>query len=125
MAAPKGGNKGSFKKGQTTNPKGRPALPEVIKEMTRETKPDIIAAYYKFSRMTKAEEAALDQSSLTLLELGIKKALDTFAKTGRTDQVRHIWAECHGKPKESIDVTMPGAKRIIIENAGSGNNQTS
>ena len=124
MAAPKGGNKGSFKKGQVNNPKGRPALPEEIKEISRQTKPEIIAAYWKFSRMTKSELSATESGSLTLLELGVKKVMENFSRNGKTDQIRHLWAECHGKPKESLDVNMPGAKRIIIENAGSGTDQT-
>jgi hypothetical protein len=90
-----------FKKGQSGNPGGRPALPDEIKAITRETKPQIIEAYYKLATMPFSDFKSY--KPITAIEAGIQKCLKKFSTSGKTDQIRHIWAECHGKPKETID----------------------
>lgn len=104
--------KTAFKKGQSGNPGGRPALPEEIKKITRETKPQIIAAYYKLAVMPV--DAFREYQPDTMIEAGIKKCIREFAKTGKADQIRHVWAECHGKPKETIDLFTPEGIDITI-----------
>jgi hypothetical protein len=114
-------NKGSFQKGNPGG--GRKRLPEDIRAISNSTKPQIITAYWKIASLPL--DAVTKYKPDNILEAGILRCLAEFAKSGKTDQIRHLWAECHGKPKESLDVNMPGAKRIIIENAGSGTDQTS
>ncbi len=99
MPAPKGGNSGSFKKGNKSG--GRPPLPAHIKEIIRGTKPQIIEAYWKIANMPL--DKIKDYKPQNLLEAGTLKCLMEFAKTGKTDYIYRLWAECHGRPKESID----------------------
>jgi hypothetical protein len=105
-------NKGRFIKGAKGNPKGKPPLPDVIKDMTRETKPAIIEAYYKISNLSP--EKVDDYKPKTMLEKGILKTVKEFTRNGKTDQIRHIWAECHGKPKETQEHTGKIEKHITV-----------
>ena len=104
--------KGRFAKGSNGSSPGRPKLPDVIKDMTRETKPAIIEAYYKISNLSP--EKADHYHPKTLLEKGILKTVKEFAQKGKTDQIRHIWAECHGKPKETQEHTGKIEKNITV-----------
>jgi len=118
MPAPKGGNKGSFKKGNGGG--GRKPLPPEVREISNATKPAIIEAYWKISNLPVSEIQAFKPA--TLLEAGILRCLAAFAKDGKTDQISRIWAECHGKPKESIDLNQTGdmSVKVTIESAGTG-----
>lgn len=111
MANKNPNKKTRFKDGNKGGP-GRTPLPEAIREISNHTKTDIINAYYRCSQMGLKEAA--QYQPITLLEAGIMKCFADFIHTGKTDQIRHIWAECHGKPKESVDVNMPGVKRFEI-----------
>lgn len=82
---------------------GRPQLPDEIKSITRDTKPQVIAAYWKISNLTPAQ--ADKYKPTNYIESGILKTLKEFARTGKTDNIRHLWAECHGKPRESVDIS--------------------
>ena len=97
-----------FKKGEG----GKKPLPEVIRQKSAETKPQIIDAYHTIAQLTPEEKNTYQPR--TLIEEGILKCVKDFTKTGKTTEIRHIWAECHGKPKESVDVNMPGVKRFEI-----------
>ena len=102
-------NPNPLNKFQPGNPGGgRPKLPEEIKEIRSSTKIDILCGYYKIAQMTL--EQAKEYKPENLLEAGIMKCFSDFIHTGKTDQIRHVWAECHGKPKESIDITTDGEK---------------
>jgi hypothetical protein len=109
-----------FQKGNQLG--GRKPLPADIRAISNATKPQIIEAYWNIASLQI--DAITKYKPKNILEAGILRCFVEFTKNGKTDQICRIWAECHGKPKESIDVTMPGAKRIIIENAGSGTDQT-
>lgn len=112
MPAPKGGNKGSFKNGNGGG--GRKPLPPEVREISNATKPAIIEAYWKISNLPVSEIQAFKPA--TLLEAGILRCLAAFAKDGKTDQISRIWAECHGRPKESIDLNQTGHVVIHIDN---------
>jgi len=107
-------HKGQFKAGKSGNPGGKKPLPEDIKIIANSTKPAIITAYHKLSNMRVSEADKYEPANL--LESGIKTCLQDFSKTGKTDQVRHIWAECHGKPKETSEITVPEGIQIVFSN---------
>jgi hypothetical protein len=109
----------SFKKGNVPISPGRPKLPEEIKAISRETKPHIIAAYYKLSTMPI--EDVKQYVPENMIEAGIARCLADFATSGRTDHIRHIWAECHGKPVESVDANISLDKIIIRRIKADGN----
>lgn len=104
-------NQTSFKPGHQMG--GRPALPPVIKEISRETKPHIIAAYWKLANLPV--DKAVKYKPANMIEAGIRTCLVAFKETGKTDQIRHIWAECHGKPVESVDIQGNLETKIEIE----------
>jgi hypothetical protein len=106
----------SFKPGQCGNPNGRPKLPPEVREIKLHTKADIIQAYYKISMMPEKE--AKEYIAATVLEAGILKCFDDFVRTGRTDQVKHLWAECHGKPSESVSVDIHSGLSDILNDLG-------
>jgi hypothetical protein len=110
---------GSFKPGNKGGP-GKPKLPEEIRQIALHTKQDIIDAYFHLSRLTP--EQAGKYKPKTILEEGIIKCFNDFSKTGRTDQMRHLWAECHGKPKESVDLNIPNLPVSIYINGVSPDN---
>jgi hypothetical protein len=104
-------SKTSFQKGHRAVSPGRPALPEIIKEKSRETKPQIIESYHRLAMMPYKDFKGYEP--LTAIDAGIKKCISNFVKTGKTAEIRHIWAECHGKPVESIDANI-SLDRIVI-----------
>jgi hypothetical protein len=106
-------HKGSFKPGNKGGP-GKPKLPEEIRLIATHTKQDIIDAYFRLSRLTPAQ--AGKYKAKTVLEMGILKCFHDFTRTGRTDQMRHLWAECHGKPKESVELNIPNIPVSIYIN---------
>ena len=89
----------NFKKGEG----GRKPLPPEIKVIANQTKPAIIEAYWKIINIHPDNIG--DFKPETLLETGILRTVIDFVKTGKVDQIRHIWAECHGKPKESMELS--------------------
>lgn len=100
-----------FQKGESGNPGGRPKTPDEIKAIRGHTKNDIALAYYKFAQMKLNEAEEYEPENL--LEAGILKCFSDFIGTGKTDQIRHIWAEVHGKPTESIDLGISGGMKIV------------
>lgn len=106
-------NKTSFKRGNPGGP-GRKPLPPEIRALSNQTKPAIIDAYYRLSTMSLA--AVQVYKPQNILEAGILKCLADFAKSGRTSEVSRIWAECHGKPKETVDMLIPNLPVSIYIN---------
>ena len=100
-----------FQKGESGNPGGRPKTPEEIKLIRSYTKNDIALAYYKFAQMKISEAEEYEPENL--LEAGILKCFSDFIGTGKTDQIRHIWAEVHGKPRETVDLGISGGMKIV------------
>jgi hypothetical protein len=97
-------HKGQFKSGVSGNPGGRKPLPEDVKAIATSTKPQLIRTYWKFANMSLSE--VKNYKPENLIESGILNCLKIFAASGSTDQIKYIWAECHGKPRETIDATI-------------------
>lgn len=116
-------NKGSFQPGHKSTG-GRVPLPDICKVKARETKPQIILSYSELASMTPAKLKA--HKPRTAIEAGIQTCLLAFIDSGKTDQIRHIWAECHGKPVESVDIQGNIETKIEIEfvNADSNSSET-
>jgi len=104
-----------FPKGHTYG--GRKALPEEIRVMAGELKPEFIRAYCKLSQLSFTEAKQYKPEST--IEAGILKCLLNFAQTGRTDQIYKIWDQTHGKPKESIDISSGNdIHKVIVKFVG-------
>lgn len=107
-------NKTSFKKGNPGG--GRKPLPKEIRELSAKTKPAIIAAYWKLSNMNLTQIEALDPGKMTMIEAIIARCLVRAYKSGQTGELSRIWAECHGKPKESVELEIPNIPVSITIN---------
>ncbi len=106
-------NRTSFKKGNPGGP-GRKKLPPEIRELSAQTKPAIIEAYFYLSTMSI--DRVQTYKPKTMLEAGIMKCLLDFMRTGRTAEISRIWAECHGRPKESVELEIPNIPVSITIN---------
>lgn len=101
-----------FKPGETGNPGGRPKLPDDVRAIRASTKEDIIRAYYTFASMSIDE--ANEYKPRNLLEAGVLRCFSDFITTGKTDQIRHIWAEVHGKPAQAFELSGADGKELNL-----------
>lgn len=92
--------------------KGRPPLDPEIKEIASNTKLDISRAYFKISKMSILQ--AEKYKPETILEAGMLKVFENFIRKGYVDQMCRIWAEVHGKPRETFELTGNNGGPLIV-----------
>ena len=80
------------------NPSGRPKLPDDIRAIRQASTEQIARAYNKFAYLDIQQINLVKPENL--LESGILRALVDFAQKGNPENIRHIWDQVHGKPKQ-------------------------
>jgi hypothetical protein len=111
MAAPKGGNKGSFKKGKSGNPAGKKPLPPDIREAKNFILEDIIKSVYNARSMTVSEA----NSNLSTMKLGERAIISAYLLLDYQG-IKIFEDRVLGKPKETAEITMPEGIQIVFSN---------
>jgi len=119
MPAPKGGNKGSFKKGNSGG--GRKPLPDDIKEARTLSYNDMCRTVIKVRKMTfleiKEVKDGIEKGTKKVMDMPIGEFVIMTAYAGRDYQAIKIYEDrLWGKAQESIDLGMKegGTIQLVI-----------
>lgn len=105
----------NWKKGQSGNPKGRPKLPDEIKEARRLSVEKIIEMFSKYLLMTEQDFKKVDRTNLTMVEVWFLKNIDTAMKEGNHAVFDKILDRIIGRSFMGVKIELPSAGAITPE----------
>ena len=105
----------NWRKGQSGNPKGRPKLPDEIKEARKLSVEKIIEMFSKYLLMTEAEFKKVDRTNLTLLEVWFLKNIDAAMKEGNHAVFDKILDRIIGRSFMGVKIELPSEGAITPE----------
>lgn len=105
----------NWPKGQSGNPKGRPKLPDEIKEARKLSVKKIIEMFSKYLLMTEAEFEKVDRTNLTLLEVWFLKNIDTAMQKGNHAVFDKILDRIIGRSFMGVKIELPHEGAITPE----------
>ena len=105
----------NWKKGQSGNPKGRPKLPDEIKEARRISVEKIIEMFSKYLLMTEAEFKKVDRTNLTLLEVWFLKNIDTAMQECNHTVFDKILDRIIGRSFMGVKIELPSIGAVTPE----------